>query len=267
MAITRKDFLTSAGSAAAGLAVGILGRRRYFLGSGTSNNAPTPPPNDEYPDITKPAESYSQCGEDVNVKFSCSYLKIDDINYLDIGAHHPTLINNTYLFYRQGGQGVLVEPNIALCEKLRAVRPRDTTLVAGIGVTTVKEADYYLMTDSSWNTFSKEEAEHQFEITNGQIKIEKVLTKVPLLNINEVMEEHFKAARRRFVSVDAEGLHLAILKSIDYTKYRPKIICAETLVSGSLETISEIPDFMKTKGYAGLGGSFVNTIFIDSNLI
>jgi hypothetical protein len=121
------------------------------------------------------------------------------------------------------------------------------------------------MTDPSWNTFSKEEAEHQERITDGRVKISKVI-KMPLLDINDVMEEHFQGAPT-FVSVDAEGLHQAILESIDYTRYRPPIICVETLVSGTKNTIPAIPAFMETKGYVDRGGSFVNTIFIDGNLL
>ena len=39
---------------------------------------------------------------------------------------------------------------------------------------------------------------------------------MPLLNINDVMAEHFQGAPT-FLSVDTEGFDLAILKSIDYT--------------------------------------------------
>ena len=69
------------------------------------------------------------------------------MTYLDIGANHPVRLNNTYLFYLRGYKGVLVEPNVSLCERLRAVRPRDTTLAAGIGVTAAREADYFIMTN------------------------------------------------------------------------------------------------------------------------
>jgi hypothetical protein len=209
--------------------------------------------------------SYSQAGEDAAVRFAAQYLRLSVVNYLDIGAYHPIEINNTYLFYRHGFRGVLVEPNVGICKELKRVRPEDTVLEAGIGVTAQREADYYLMTDPSWNTFSKEEAEHQERITDGRVKISKVI-KMPLLDINDVMEEHFQGAPT-FVSVDAEGLHQAILESIDYTRYRPPIICVETLVSGTKNTIPAIPAFMETKGYVDRGGSFVNTIFIDGNLL
>ena len=68
-------------------------------------------------------------------------------------------------------------------------------------------------------------------------------------------------------SIDAEGLHLAILTTIDYRRFRPPIICVETLVSGSHQAIAEIPTFMTSQGYVDRGGSFINTIFVDGSLI
>ena len=86
------------------------------------------------------------------------------------------------------------------------------------------------------------------------------------MNINDVMREHFQGAPT-FLSVDTEGLDLAILKSIDYTRFRPKVICAETLLSSTTKLRPEIREFMATQGYVDRGGSFVNTIFIDSAIL
>ena len=89
---------------------------------------------------------------------------------------------------------------------------------------------------------------------------------MPLLDINDVMSEHFKGAPS-FLSIDAEGWHLAILKSIDYRRFRPKVICVETLVSGTKTVIEEIPAFMISQGYYDRGGSIVNTLFVDGKLL
>ena len=137
--------------------------------------------------------SFAQSGEDLIANFIFHYLQIPKITYMDVGAHDPVKINNTYFFYRRGSRGVLVEPNVEMCKLLRAVRPADTTLEAGIGVTAEREADYYVMTESAWNTFSKEEAEHMTRATGGGIKIERVI-KMPLLEINDVMKKHFGGA-------------------------------------------------------------------------
>jgi methyltransferase FkbM-like protein len=209
--------------------------------------------------------SFAQSGEDLIAHFIFHYLQIPKITYMDVGAHDPVAINNTYFFYRRGFRGVLVEPNVEMCKKLRAVRPQDTTLEAGIGVTAAREADYYVMTESAWNTFSKEEAEHMAKVTGGGIKVERVI-KMPLLEINDVMWKHFGGAPT-FLSIDAEGLHLAILKTIDFKRFRPAVICVETLVSGTKQHIPEIPAFMETQKYVVRGSSFVNTILVDGHLI
>ena len=78
------------------------------------------------------------------------------------------------------------------------------------------------MSDPSWNTFSKKEADHQVKTTNGKIYIEKVL-KMPLLDINRVMAERFGGAPT-YVSIDAEGMHFDLLKAIDYKRFRPLVI-------------------------------------------
>jgi FkbM family methyltransferase len=210
-------------------------------------------------------ESFSQAGEDLIVRFFFQFRGIGQITYLDVGANDPIELNNTYYFYKRGYHGVLVEPNVSYCEQLRAVRPKDTTLAAGIGFTAAREADYYIMTSPALNTFSKEEVEHQTKVTKGAVAVKEVI-KMPLLNINDVMDRYFQAAPT-FLSIDTEGLDLAILKSMDFTRFRPKVICAETLLSSTTQTRPEIPEFMATQGYVARGGSLVNTIFIDSKIL
>jgi len=251
----RKDFLIGMGGLAVGVPLGVVGARSELL-EATPSASPRP----------QGQTSYAQAGEDLLVNYLFGHLKIKDIAYLDIGAYDPVYLSNTYFFYNQGYQGVLVEPNVAMCKKLRAVRPKDTTLEAGIGIGKASEADYYVMSEPSWNTFDKAQAEHGVKVTGGRVTIREV-RRVPLLNVNDVMAEHFNGKAPAFLSVDAEGWDLAILKSVDFERFRPAAICAETLILGENGAIPEIPAFMKTKGYVDRGGSFVNTIFVDSKLL
>jgi FkbM family methyltransferase len=262
MTVSRKAFLRNAGWAAAGASLGAVGGG--LIGRATAS-PPRPPAESPAVPQAHGEESFSQCGEDRAVNFAFRMLSIDEITYLDVGACHPTEINNTYFFYRKGHRGVLVEPNVSLCEQLRRVRPEDKTLAAGIGFTGERSADYYVMNYHELNTFSKGEAEHQERETKGRVKIREVI-RMPLLNINDVMAEHLKGAPT-FLSIDTEGLDLPILKTIDYKRFRPKIICAETLVSSTTRTIPEIPEFMATVGYVARGGSIVNTLFVDSKIL
>jgi hypothetical protein len=166
--------------------------------------------------------------------------------------------------YRKGFRGVLVEPNFAMCQKIRVVRPEDTTLEAGISVTGVREADYYMMSESTWNILEGRGGSH--DQGDGRPDQGRKGHQDAALDINEVMVKHFGKAPA-YVSIDAEGLHLAILKSIDYGRFRPLAICVETLVAGSRAAVPEIPPYVATQSYVDRRGSFVNTIFVDGTRI
>jgi FkbM family methyltransferase len=263
LTVSRKNFIQGMGCAAAGAALGAFGQRQL-----TPAPQPPPPPIPQPQRVPPPPQSeetFAQSGEDRIVHFILGYVGIRKKDYIDIGAWEPVVNNNTYLLYRLGYRGLLIEPNVTLCKKLREVRPQDRVLEAGIGVSAAREADYYVMTEPSWNTFSKEEAERQAKVTNGTVSIKEVI-KMPLLDINQVMAQHLQRAPA-FLSVDTQGLELAILKSIDYNRFRPEVICAETLVTGTNKSSPETAAFMESQGYVVRGMSFVNTIFVDSKII
>ncbi len=265
--ISRRELLWGAGGGGLGLGLGLYAYHTYATLPSehpeSAQAAPSPlPPGSQPP---QGSVSYAQSGEDLIAGYILQMLRARDVTYLDIGAYKPVILNNTYFFYQKGYRGVLVEPNMDLAEDLKSVRPHDTTLVAGIGLTAEKESDYYLMSNPAWNTFSKEEAEHMEETTGGRVSIRKVV-KMPLLDVNDVIAEHFEGAPT-FVSIDAEGWHFPILKAIDYDRFRPTVICVETLVSGTASTIPEIPAFMESKGYVLRGMTFVNSIFLDGKLL
>ena len=141
-------------------------------------------------------------------------------------------------------------------------------LDVGIGTTDQAEADYYVISGhlGEWlNTFSKEEAERVTSSPGSTNRIEKVL-KMRLVNINKVIGEHFQRAPD-FVSIDTEGLDFDILKSLDFERFRPKIICVETLVVHTTKEDPRILELMQSKGYVVRGSTFVNTIFVDKRLL
>jgi FkbM family methyltransferase len=249
--ISKRAFLVGA---AAGGGAGVAAGRW-----GVPYRPPEPPPEPAH------QKSYAQCGEDLIAWYMFREFNIPQPTYLDIGANHPTELSNTYLFYTLGCRGLLVEPNVDLVPLLREVRPEDTTLNIGIGPVTT-EADYYRVTTPSWNTFDKATAEHYDRVTKGQVKVVGVV-KVPLVNVNEVLARHHGGRTPDFVSLDVEGLELDILRSLDWEKHRPKVVCVETLVAGTRRQKLEAANFLTEKGYVARGSTFVNTLFLDGRLI
>ena len=216
--------------------------------------------------------SYSQFGEDLIFSLFFSHNEISNPTYLDIGANEPKYISNTYYFYEKGSMGVLIEPNPFLYKKLKMKRPNDIVLNIGIGFTDIQEADFYMFPDyaNGLSTFSKKEAKHWEEIGMkgmGKIPIEKVI-QMPLVPINKILEQYFANKAPDVISLDVEGLDLEILKAMDFVKYRPSLICVETLMYDENQKTfktTEVTDFMVSKNYLVYADTRVNTIYYKND--
>lgn len=208
--------------------------------------------------------TYSQCGEDMILEYLFNALKINPVSYLDIGAHHPTYLSNTYLFYEKGGKGVCIEPDPSLFAAFPEKRPRDTHLNCGVGIQS-GQADFYVMSTSTLNTFSKEEAQ-RYESYGNQ----RILKVFPMMirTVNDIIERHFEKCPD-LVSLDVEGLDYAILQNFDFSRHRPSVFCLETLSyteDKSERKLTEIIELMHERGYLTYADTYINTIFVESEI-
>jgi len=208
--------------------------------------------------------TFSQCGEDVIIDHIFTVLKKNRITYLDIGAHSPTYLSNTHYFYLKGSRGVCVEADPSLIPAFKRQRPDDVCLNVGVG-REEGEGDFYVMSAPTLNTFSKEEAERYQSY--GQHRIQRV-SKIALRTVNHIIEEQFKVAPD-FVSLDVEGMDLDILRSFDFSVFRPTVFCIETLTyveDKSERKITEIIEYMQQQGYFVYADTYINSIFVDVNI-
>lgn len=204
--------------------------------------------------------SYSQCGEDLILSQLFSDLGISQISYLDVGAHHPTYLSNTYLFYSRGNFGVCVEPDPILFQQFLKDRPADINLNCGVGIEP-GIADFFVMSTSTLNTFSKIEAERY---VSGGNKILKTV-QVKIENVNDLIEKNFHH-HPNLISLDVEGWDFLILDKFDFTRCRPEVFCLETLSytdDNSERKLTEIIELMHLNGYLTYADTYINTIFVD----
>ncbi|MBX3231661.1 MAG: FkbM family methyltransferase [Labilithrix sp.] len=217
------------------------------------------PPLNSFPEV-----SFAQQGEDLIIKSIFAALEIANATYLDVGAHDPIRGSNTYLFYALGSRGVVVEPNPAYVAKLKAARPRDVVIDKGIGIGKATKATYYdFGDDGQENTFSKEQVDRLAKLGIKPLRT----SEMELVDINDVIATHFPNAPPDLVSIDTEGLDLEILKSLDFERFRPPVLCVETLEVGTTRTIDEIAAFLHRKRYVTRGGTLVNTIFVSQEAL
>lgn len=207
--------------------------------------------------------SYSQCGEDCIIDFLFMWLGITNVSYLDIGAHHPTWLSNTYFFYRKGNSGVLIEPDMDLCPNLSKLRPRDKVLNIAVGLDGIDVIPLYIMSSRTLNTL--DEAQAMALDASGDDKIEAVRN-VQRMGINTLLETYFSNAKLNFVSLDIEGMDLPLLQAWDFARYRPEVFCVETLTytKNNTETkVDSIIKHMQNMGYILYADTFINSIFVD----
>ena len=208
--------------------------------------------------------SFAQQGEDLVIDFIFTWmLNCPNPSYLDIGANHPSHLNNTYFFYKKGCTGVNIEPDPDLIASIKTKRKKDINLSVGIG----KEKallDFYVMETPTLNTFSKEAAEgYPKDERFGKPKI-KAIKKVALLPVNDILEKYFANNINYFISIDVEGLDYEILSSINFEKFRPAVICIETDSFLKSLMLNKCTNFLKAVYYSSYGENSINTIFIDN---
>jgi len=216
---------------------------------------------------SKVRPSFSQAGEDQVIQFLLAQLRITSPTYLDIGTNHPFIGNNSFYFYIRGAKGVCIEPDPSFYPLIKKYRSRDVVIQAGVNVGPAKEAELYIFPHpySGWNTFLKEEAQKRENETG--VPVMKVET-IPLIHINDVMGQYFQP-HPNFLSIDVEGLDLDILKSIDFTLYKPEVICAESITFSMTNEeikINTLADFLTTKGYFLFADTHINSIFCRNDI-
>ena len=91
--------------------------------------------------------------------------------------------------------------------------------------------------------------------------------KIKLDTVASILKKHFNDQFPDFMSLDVEGMDFQILRSIDFDKYWPKIICveaAEYSPVGAGARRNELIDFLVAKGYYQYANTNLNAIMVKN---
>lgn len=202
--------------------------------------------------------SYSQEGED---RFLGNMFKGKKTGfYVDLGAHHPYFLSNTQYFYQMGWRGLNIDANPDCIDLFHRFRKRDMNLVAGVGAKKMM-MKFYRFDEAALSSF--DEALALKRQASGR-KIRSVIN-IEVKPLSEILIEVLpKETKIDFMSIDVEGLDLEVLKSNDWSKFRPQYILVEC-VGADIEKLfeNETYQFLKNQNYH-LFGKLINTcIFKD----
>lgn len=190
--------------------------------------------------------TWSQEGEDLIITRICPEPKGF---YVDVGAHHPFRYSNTYRLYQRGWRGINIDPLQKTIDLFHRHRPHDINIVAGIA-REEGEMTYYQFNDSAFNTFNSDAANSVLRNHSHIYMVKKANVKTIPLEL--ILDRHLPPQTDiDILNIDAEGMDLAVLKSNNWDRYRPKVVVTEIL-NHSIESAlkSETYLFMKSHGYA-----------------
>jgi FkbM family methyltransferase len=204
--------------------------------------------------------SYSQHGEDLFLLGTFNRLGIHKPSYLDIGAHHPTIISNTALLYSRGSRGINVDANPEHMEDFRRERPEDINLNVGVAPDRGELTFYRFSGETAGrSSFSKKDID---ALTAQYPNMRPEEVKVKTFTLNDVVDQYSAGIFPDLLCIDIEFLDAAVLETADFSKSRPKVICTE-LFNSPGEKEPEIYHILATKGFARYSRCGSNVIFLD----
>jgi FkbM family methyltransferase len=180
--------------------------------------------------------------------------------YVDVGAHHPQRLSNTYLFYRRGWRGINIDPLPGSMAHFRRRRPRDINLEIAISQTP-SPLTYYMFNDGAFNSFDPAVIERYRH--HARLRLRGQVT-VQTYRLEDVLTEHLPASTPLdFLSVDAEGFDLEVLHSNNWNRYRPRFALVESPDQDDLCASSPIKDYLAEQGYHLIAHTLHTAIFAD----
>jgi hypothetical protein len=189
--------------------------------------------------------SHAQAGEDMVLR----RLLQDRVHgsYVDIGAYHPILLSNTYYFYQQGWSGLNVDVRPEAVELCRVLRPRDTSVVAAVSESPGHEVTVYQFDPAALTTLSRETADVYRARPDARL-VREFTTRT--VTINHLLEQHWTRPSIDLLSVDIEGLDEVVLRTLDWARFRPSVVCFE-LNDVPFEAVAEAPlvCWVRDRGY------------------
>ncbi len=171
------------------------------------------------PKIFFPKKTYSMYGEDLVVN---NFFKNKSLGYyVDVGCYHPIDGNNTFLLFKKGWKGVNIDINELSIELFQKARKKDLNINTAVSNKSAKVKLYFRKKMNMLNTIDKQFAKKSFKKGYST-------TTVKSNSLNSILENSkYKNKRIDFLNIDIEGNELKALKSLNFKKYKPKLICVE----------------------------------------
>lgn len=209
---------------------------------------------------------YSQYGQDEWLYSNLFKDKKDGL-FLDCGAHDGVTLSNTKFFEDLGWNGICVEPIPNVYAKLAANR-NCVTLEGAVWSSrcsktfTIIDGYSEMLSgiSESYNQAHIHRINHEVQTHNQNVQN----IEVQCFSINDILYDLTNNGSKTldFMSIDVEGSEPEILSSLDYSKYKIKVIVCEN----NYEDIS-LRNLMKEKGFSFTKRLGVDDVFQNDTIL
>ena len=101
-------------------------------------------------------------------------------------------------------------------------------------------------------------------IAGGEVRLVRIL-EYKTFPISD-LDLSFSPFHRSFLTVDVEGFDLQVLRSINWDKFRPRVVCVEAWES-NIEINSEISEFLTFNGYLEMEKTELSRIYVHEDYL
>lgn len=206
--------------------------------------------------------SYAQGAEDIIIPYLYRYHfgLSGPGKYVDVGCNAPVRYSNTFALYLTGWRGINIDANAELIKESRRVRRQDVCVQAAVS-DTEREVTFHRAKSDLVSTIDEThlvEWKKHFEFSDEDQ--ETVITRT----LTSILDENWKhGSSIDVLSIDVEGHDFHVLRSLDLSRYRPKIIVIEIHSIANLES-TEIYQYLITNGFEFKFYAVLNAYFTDS---
>ena len=210
--------------------------------------------------------SYSQEGEDAVLAklFGLEEGRAPGF-YVDVGAHHPTRYSNTYFFYRRGWHGLNIDAKPGSMAAFNLLRPRDKNVEAAVS-DSAREVTYFEFDEPAINGLDERLAATR----DGAGR--RIISRTPMraVTLASLLTQHVGEAQPiDFLNVDVEGHECSVLRSNDWSRFRPRVVLAEDAEVDILLLAGEsgVVKTMRDVGYTLFARTVLTLIFVEDGAI
>jgi FkbM family methyltransferase len=190
---------------------------------------------------------------------------------VDAGAFDGITGSNSRALLLLGWRGLLIEPDyrtFAHLQKLYADRPdvqclrfalshrrgfRRMQLCMGPPGTAPEIAWHYAQVNTFHRPFAESYvAAHNYEYTQAWVRV---------TTLTQALRNARAPREIGFISIDCEGEDLAVLNGLDFSRYRPHLLCVEC----DDQSRPRFSDYLRDKGYKYFANTVANTLFVLGN--